>query len=50
MLLRSSFAEIFVKARAAWILDLIGRRDQLQARKEELVAEEPATASIAGKF
>ncbi|MGF6346736.1 hemerythrin domain-containing protein [Variovorax sp. W2I14] len=35
--------EIFVKARAAQKLDLIGMRDKLTARKEELL-DEPATA------
>ena len=33
--------EIFVKARAARGLDLVGMREQLQARKEELMAERP---------
>jgi len=38
--------EIFVKARAARGLDLVGMREQLQARKEELMAETAgATAS-----
>jgi len=36
--------EIFVKARAAKKLDLVAMRDQLQTRKEELMAEMQATA------
>ncbi|MGJ7484797.1 hemerythrin domain-containing protein [Variovorax sp. LT2P21] len=36
--------EIFVKARAAQKLDLVAMRDELQARKEELLAELTATA------
>lgn len=36
-------AEIFVKARAARKLDLVGMRETLAARKEELVAD-PAVA------
>jgi hypothetical protein len=36
--------EIFVKARAAKKLDLVTMRDQLQARKEELMAEMQTTA------
>ena len=37
-------SEIFVKARAARKLDLVAMRDQLQTRKEELMAEMTATA------
>ncbi len=36
--------EIFVKARAAKKLDLVGMRDELQARKEALMAEHVAAA------
>ena len=36
--------EIFVKARAAKKLDLVAMRDELQARKDELMAETAATA------
>ena len=36
--------EIFVKARAAKKLDLVAMRDELQARKEELMTEMSATA------
>ena len=36
--------EIFVKARAARKLDLVAMRDQLQARKEELMSEMTAAA------
>jgi hemerythrin-like domain-containing protein len=36
--------EIFPKARAARKLDLIGMRDELEARKEELMSEMGATA------
>ena len=36
--------EIFVKARAAHGLDLVGMREQLAARKEELMAQEMAAA------
>jgi hemerythrin-like domain-containing protein len=36
--------EIFVKARAARGLDLVGMREQLAARKEELMAQELAAA------
>ena len=36
--------EIFVKARAAKKLDLVAMRDQLQARKDELMAEMQAMA------
>jgi len=37
--------EIFTKARAARKLDLIGMRDQLEARKEELMSEMGAMAA-----
>jgi len=36
--------EIFVKARAARGLDLVGMREELAARKEELMAQEMAAA------
>lgn len=36
--------EIFVKARAARNLDLVAMRDQLEARKQELMADMQATA------
>ena len=36
--------EIFVKARAARGVDLVGMREQLAARKEELMAQEMAAA------
>jgi len=36
--------EIFVKARAARGLDLVGMREELAARKEELLAQEMAAA------
>jgi hypothetical protein len=36
--------EIFVKARAARKLDLVAMREQLQARKEELMSELTAEA------
>ena len=36
--------EIFPKARAARKLDLVAMRDELEARKEELMSEMSATA------
>jgi hemerythrin-like domain-containing protein len=36
--------EIFPKARSARKLDLVSMRDELEARKEELLAEMGATA------